>query len=828
MYFCAIIKINAMKETLILCALLGAFLTSTANPVSLQTAQSVAYKFMGTNDLQLITTYQTDKNVAAFYVFNTADGFVIVAADDCDTPIIGYSREGRFDPNDVPVQMEDYLQDFVARIQYGIENHIEADKLTSKQWESVKATGRLNDIKNAKTVEPLLTEMWHQGCLYNSLCPTQQGPCDHAEVGCVAVAMGQIMHYWGYPSSGWGSHSYSNSGLTLSANFGNTVYNWELMPDSLTNSSSEAEVEAVATLLFHCGVSVDMSYSTGGSNAIFSKTIDAMKRYFDYARRLHLEKKKDYSDEEWISLLKSNLDQQQPILYSGNGTAGHTFVCDGYDGNGLFHFNWGWGGPGNGFFTMGNLNPLGYNFDGNNQAIFDIIPHYEPCVVTVSVYPTSAGTIEGTGEYHLGEQCTLTAVPAENCEFYYWKQNGKIVSYNTTYTINTVNNDINDIEAFFSYIDIKQIEASYITDTIDPNYSCVSLSWNYNDSPWVLVKQFETSGEQSVATDGEYIYTCNPSEGFSSLSPSTFGKYTMDGELVEFFELPVAYPDDLTFDGNYFYCPNNKNSYNVFQLYCYDLAHKAIIDSLYMSMQFTLCAYNPENDGFWLGIHYNNGQLTLKDRQGQTLMVGPSLSTSFLGTNGFGVTNATDGNPHLLILNHNGNVLNYDISNKSLISLPGLDVHNSISGAFIGKYNGKDAIYAVLRESFYYGTISSSIYIYEINNNMLAQIVNYRPYRADSEGDTLLLADEVSGSSYIDSTWKEASVGVYRYGISLVFANGIESEIVWSEPIEKTNIGIHESPSDPEEPPVQKVFENGQIIIIKDGKRYNISGQQLN
>ena len=158
--------------------------------------------------------------------------------------------------------METYLQDFVARIRYGIENQIEADELTARQWELVKNTGRLNESKTATAVEPLLTEMWEQGCHYNELCPTfSKVPCGHAEVGCVAVAMGQIMHYWKYPTTGWGSHSYNNAGLSLSADFGNTVYDWDHMPDSLTDDSSDIEVEAVATLLFHCGVSVDMQYT---------------------------------------------------------------------------------------------------------------------------------------------------------------------------------------------------------------------------------------------------------------------------------------------------------------------------------------------------------------------------------------------------------------------------------------------------------------------------------------------------------------------------------------------------------------------------------------
>jgi hypothetical protein len=185
-----------LKPLFISIVVFGLHLLSAAYPVDLQTAQSIATKFMGTSDVQLVSTYRTDKSASAFYVFNTDDGFVIVSANDCETPIIGYSHEGRFDPNNIPVQMESYLQDFVARIQYGIENQIVADETTAMQWELVKNTGRLNKSKSTKSVEPLLTEMWHQGCLYNDLCPSlEHTPCGHAEVGCVAVAMGQIMHY---------------------------------------------------------------------------------------------------------------------------------------------------------------------------------------------------------------------------------------------------------------------------------------------------------------------------------------------------------------------------------------------------------------------------------------------------------------------------------------------------------------------------------------------------------------------------------------------------------------------------------------------------------
>ena len=813
---------NKLTKILLLSiAIIGLHLSSAAHPVDLQTAQSLASKFMDTNELQLATTYRTESDATALFVFNTTDGFVIVSADDCETPIIGYSHEGRFDPNNIPVQMEDYLQDFVARIQYGIENHIEADETTARQWDLVKTCGRLNERKDSKAVDPLLTEMWEQGCLYNSFCPEMgKVPCGHAEVGCVAVAMGQIMHYWRYPATGWGSHSYSNSGLTLSADFGNTVYDWEHMPDSLTESSSDAEVEAVATLLFHCGVAVDMKYTTNGSGADSGDVPNALTRYFNYSRRMHIEKRSDYDDEEWMSMLKACLDQRRPIFYGGKGSQGnHAFVCDGYDDNDLLHFNWGWGSA-NGYFALGNLNPIGYSFNEKNFAILDINPEYEPWIVSATPYPPSAGTIEGTGEYHIGEQCTLIAVPNENGTFSYWKKGGRIVSYDPSYSF-LVSEDVDDIEAFFSYMPLKEIQVYHAPDTNDVNSPYVNLSWSFDDNKeWPLLKQFEINGESMVTTDGEYIYTAY---SYWSDHPYTFGKYTMDGELVEFFTIEGAKPDGMTCDGSYFYCSKNTASYDICRLYCYDFTNKTLVDSTYMNFQFEKCAYDIDNDGFWLLHYVQETKISLVNRQGQTIynFTIPSALSYFI--EGFGKYTAEDGNPHLLLFGngiHNYDLLNSSLNDHSIAFITGREIDFCI-----GKYDGKDAVF-VVSENYYYGT--SSIDIFEIKCH-LAPIKHYRLYRSDSEGNTVLLADEVTESSYIDSTWIEASAGNYRFGISEVYFNGVESEIIWSDTIVKTDFGIDENGNqEGSELSVQKVFEDGQIVIIKDGKRYNVTGQTLN
>ena len=799
-----------MKKVLFLhIAILGFYLCSIARPVDQKTAQNIAAKFMETSDLQLAATYRTERGASAFHVFNTADGFVIVSANDCETPIIGYSREGRFDPNNVPIQMEDYLQDFIARIQYGIENHIEADEATAKQWEMVKTTGKLNDSKSTKAVAPLLTDKWNQGCLYNSLCPTMSGPCGHAEVGCVAVAMAQIMRYWGYPTTGWGTHSYTNAGLTLSADFGNTTYDWEHMPDSLTENSSEAEIEAVATLLYHCGVSLEMRYGPNGSLANTGDVINALRRYFNYTRQIHKEKKSDYSNEEWSSLLMNSLDLSRPVQYVGYGSGGHSFVCDGYDSNGLFHFNWGWG-TANGYFALGNLNPLGYDFSISNAALFDIIPQYEPCVVNVSVFPPGAGTFEGNGEYHIGELCTLTASPAEGYNLYCWKKDGQTMSNDPTYTF-AVENDTVNIEIVFCCSPVGQITASYSPEANNPNCTSVSLSWNQPDTEWALLKQFDLHEEGSgVATDGEHIYV---TYAFWNTPPFSFGKYTMDGVLVEQFNIRNDFDaGGLDYDGTSFYCNTSHSGLQV--LYQVDLDNKMIIDSLNILHWFGDITYDPEYDGFWLDQNYQNA---LHNRQGQKIQTSPTLPDYIFGS---GYYTAKDGSPHLLITRESG-VFDYNITNNSIFDRPLLDPSWDYTygmGACTGKYDGKDAMFIAN---------DHSILIYEIKCR-LEQIVSYRIYRSDSDGNAVMLADNAAGTSYLDETWGNALAGEYRFGISEVFGNGIESEIIWSEPIVKNDFGTNENHDEPEDPTVKKLLEDGHIVIIKDGKRYNVSGQQLN
>ncbi|MCD4745827.1 MAG: C10 family peptidase, partial [Bacteroidales bacterium] len=225
-------------------------------------------------------------------------------------------------------------------------------------------------------------------CPYDTL-----GPCEHVWTGCVATAMGQIMKYYNYPSQGTGSHGfYSNYGY-LEVNFGNTSYNWAEMPYNLSYDNN-----ATATLLYHCGVSINTIYGSAGSGAYDFDARDALVDYFDYSPDAQFFERDNYIL-DWEVLLISELEAGRPIIYGGVGSKyyGHTFICDGYQDTAFFHFNWGWGGMYDGYFFTDSLNPGIYNFSLFQDVVVGIQPNSPP-----DTYPPhSLNAVVDTNSVHL-------------------------------------------------------------------------------------------------------------------------------------------------------------------------------------------------------------------------------------------------------------------------------------------------------------------------------------------------------------------------------------------------------------------------------------------
>ena len=365
------------KQLTFLVAILIGMTSLNARPVDAAQAKQIAQQFVSANfnnlhensALELVYTGVSARNEACFYAFNAGNsGFVIVSADDRFRPIVGYSDEGPFETENMSPELAFYLSKIIeARTD---RNAVMVDNV-EQDWQSVASTGRLVSRNGGRAVDYICTTKWNQDSPYNLYAPEASGGSGgRCYAGCVATAMSQVMKRWNHPLQGTGSHSYFCQGYgQQSANFGQTTYQWDLMPDRLGGASQE-EIEAVALFMYHCGVSVDMNFSPSGSGANSWDVPYAIRHYFSYTNQCSLKSRDEYSLTNWQNMLKDQFDIGWPVYYSGfSNSGGHAFVCDGYDDNDLFHFNWGWGGSSDGWFVIDEIDYAGWA-----QAIFNYVP----------------------------------------------------------------------------------------------------------------------------------------------------------------------------------------------------------------------------------------------------------------------------------------------------------------------------------------------------------------------------------------------------------------------------------------------------------------------
>ena len=346
------------------------------------------------------------------YENENGEGWVIIAANDAVTPILAYSETGHFRTDNMPSNIRHWMgkyDQFIKRIET---DGVEAAEETKAEWKALRKGVR--KAQAAAVVGPLIQTKWDQDAPYNNLCPGTGR--NKAYTGCVATAMAQVMNYWQWPKRGIGSHSYrprnpndedhysTRYTSTLSANFGNTTYDWENMLDSYSGSETSAQKTAVATLMYHCGVATEMMYGNdadGGSGTYTGNygsweesdnAQNALWKYFGYKKSTCYMRDgyeeyghtyyESWTTSNWTAMVKAELDKQHPILYGGaSDGGGHSFICDGYDSNNKFHFNWGWSGWNDGYFTLSNLTPGsggagggGYDFSEDQDVIIGIEP----------------------------------------------------------------------------------------------------------------------------------------------------------------------------------------------------------------------------------------------------------------------------------------------------------------------------------------------------------------------------------------------------------------------------------------------------------------------
>lgn len=366
---------KSIKKLLLLLPVLFP-LTLTAGEVSVDRARTIAEKFLAQSpatrtaspQLALRWTGETPATATraavepAFYVFeNAGGGFVIVAGDDCIEPILGYSHESGFDPDRMPDNLRAWmrsLQEFVFNLRAGGARPAAA---TAALWQ--------NDgmAKAAFTPVQYETAKWNQDAPYNALCPTVDG--GKAVTGCVATATAIVMRWHKWPEAGTGTlpgYTYkSDTGkqITIEGHQLGHKYDWDNLPLEYTGKESEEQKAAVAQLMYDCGIMSFMQYNAGGSGALSTDAVAGLYNHMHYDKTATTMLKCTYQASEWKQMLRDNIKNYGPTIYDGydKNNGGHCFVLDGYDAEGRFHINLGWGGYFNGYFTFPNFDEYVYN-----------------------------------------------------------------------------------------------------------------------------------------------------------------------------------------------------------------------------------------------------------------------------------------------------------------------------------------------------------------------------------------------------------------------------------------------------------------------------------
>lgn len=302
----------------------------------------------------------TDAN--DYYAFNVnGGGWVIIAGEDRATPVLGYNDQGRLDFNCLPSNFKALLNSYKREIEF-LQTYTADDLVPA------------NIPPFSNGVGPLITTTWGQEMPYYLQCPMYNN--EYCVVGCVATAMAQVMYYWQYPQECGSLSSYYcyDIGATLPA-LPATTFNYNLMLNSychwdydnsvlVQDIYTDAQAQEVAKLSRYCGQAVHMGYSPEGSGAYTYMQLDAMIENFGYSPTAQDVEKdgwwgsSNYTTAQWETMIRTELNAGRPILYSANdpNAGGHAFICDGYNNQGKFHFNFGWYGTCDGWYVSTALN----------------------------------------------------------------------------------------------------------------------------------------------------------------------------------------------------------------------------------------------------------------------------------------------------------------------------------------------------------------------------------------------------------------------------------------------------------------------------------------
>lgn len=370
-----------MKRLFSILTLLIAYwmpLTAEAAPIKVEQARMKAVEFFTASmptravpSFELVWDGESQATRSseepALYVFNRtdADGFVIMAGDDAMAPVLGYSfTHPAGDPNLMPENVRYWLDGLRQMVREARDRGDAAHTL----WKS--------EMKAGTPVRELPTALWDQGDPWNKECPVLPNG-RRAVTGCVQTAAGILMKYHRWPDVPEGTvpgytsypHNISMPDRTLKP------YNYDLILDKYENVNyTEEQANEVARMMVDLGTANKASYDSE-TGAFTAQLVVTMGKYMRYNKQARCIYRAGYTDEKWIALIKSELDANRPLIYSGEGAqGGHCFILDGYDSENYLRFNWGWGGYLNGYFLVTSLTPQGSSFTDGQEFIANLTP----------------------------------------------------------------------------------------------------------------------------------------------------------------------------------------------------------------------------------------------------------------------------------------------------------------------------------------------------------------------------------------------------------------------------------------------------------------------
>ena len=383
------------------------------------------------SNLKVTYTGKDNKGNVSLYIFTpeNENGFYILSADDCAKPLLGYSDTNRFDVNNMPESLKYWLGEYSNQIEYMRENH----------YPAFVSTRSSNEMQ---AISPLVKTKWNQGVPYNDYCYTiaADGSETKSVTGCVATSMAQVMDYFQYPEIGTGEISYKHGDSgTYSMSFSEKPFQWNEMLDTYyPDEYNSQQADAVAYLMKACGYSVKMDYMKGESGASGTAIAGALVEYFKYDPGIIVQDRKFWTLDQWENMIYQNLSKVGPVVYNGSALdGGHSFVCDGFDGNGYFHINWGWGGMSDGYYLLDALNPDEYGIGG------------------------------AAGGYNLGQQVILNISPKETNLF----QHQTMLIGNATGTLkdNILTLSLEGDGASLQYFDTAPVEITFGVEIVSAN-----------------------------------------------------------------------------------------------------------------------------------------------------------------------------------------------------------------------------------------------------------------------------------------------------------------------------------------------------------------------